>query len=162
MGAINWQHRLQTLAAGALIATVGLTAIAPAAHAQRITEPNRSNRDAERPTTGNTPARTPNRATAAPIQTIPEAFHEAFFDSNKDAIFDNSIGGQFSTLLGLPFPEAGTARDARRITTLHREVMYLQNTADPVMRTDDYPNPYNSSLLEALRSEGSAGGVGPF
>ncbi|GAB4340485.1 MAG: hypothetical protein Fur0042_01170 [Cyanophyceae cyanobacterium] len=162
MGATNRQHRLQFLATGALIATLGLSAIAPAAQAQRITEPNRSNRDAERPTTGSRDPQTPNRATATPIQTIPEAFHEAFFDSNKDAIFDNSIGGQFSTLLGLPFPDSGTARDARRITELHREVMYLQNTADPVMRTDDYPNPYNSSLLEALRSEGTGGGVGPF
>jgi hypothetical protein len=162
MGATNRQHRLRTIATGALLTAISLTAIAPAAVAQRLTEPNRSNRDAERPTTGNTPARTPNRATATPIQTIPEAFNEAFFDNNKDAIFDNSIGGQITTFLGLPFPEVGTARDARRITNLHREVMYLQNTADPVMRTDDYPNPYNSSLLEALRSEGTGGGVGSF
>ena len=160
MGAMNWQHRVRTFTIGAIVGSVCLGVSAPVALAQRVSPPNRSNRDLDRTATESPTTRSRSRDASEPIRTIPEAFTNTFFRSNKDSIFDNSIGGQFSTVFGFPFPEVGTNADARRIRDLHREVMYLQNNADPILRTDDYPNPYNSSLLETLRTGGPDVGSG--
>lgn len=98
-----------------------------------------------------------NRSSAAiPITTIPEAFDATFFRYNPPTYTDQNLWGQLQTVLGLPFPEVGTNADARNISRLYYEVQKRQSLADPWIRTQDLPNPYNGSLLELQRSTGDS------
>ncbi len=91
---------------------------------------------------------------AIPITTIPEAFEATFFRYNSTTHVDQGLWGQFQWVLGLPFPEIGTNADSRNVSRLYYEVQKRQSLADPWVRTQDLPNPYNGSLLEMQRSTG--------
>lgn len=89
----------------------------------------------------------PNR-----LETIPEAFSRAFFQESGDFYRNRSIPRQISYIIGpgLPwgagFPELELERDAKRISNLYQEVLELQASSGPVIRTPDLPNPFGSSL----------------
>ncbi|HEY9676078.1 MAG TPA: hypothetical protein V6D11_31840 [Waterburya sp.] len=89
----------------------------------------------------------PNR-----LETIPEAFERAFFQESGTFYRNRSIPRQISYIIGpgLPwgagFPELELERDARRINSLYNEVLELQASSDPIIRTPDLPNPFGSSL----------------
>lgn len=89
----------------------------------------------------------PNR-----LETIPEAFNRAFFQDSGDFYQNRSIQRQISYIIGpgLPggagFPELELERDAKRINRLYNELLELQVSSDPVLRTPDLPNPYDTSL----------------
>lgn len=89
----------------------------------------------------------PNR-----LETIPEAFNRAFFQESGDFYRNRSIPRQISYIIGpgLPwgagFPELELERDAKRISGLYQEVLELQASSGPIIRTPDLPNPFGSSL----------------
>jgi hypothetical protein len=89
----------------------------------------------------------PNR-----LETIPEAFERAFFRESGDFYRNRSIPRQIKYIIGpgLPwgagFPDLELERDAQRIHRLYTQLLEVQNTSDPVIRTLDLPNPFDSSL----------------
>ncbi len=89
----------------------------------------------------------PNR-----LQTIPEAFERAFFRESGDFYRNRRIDRQINYIIGagIPgqagFPDLELERDARRIGRLYKELLELQVASDPVFRTPDLPNPFDTSL----------------
>lgn len=81
-----------------------------------------------------------------------EAFVEAFFENSRDPAYNTTIGRQFNTIFGVTsfpqgsYPDNEIVRDAQKIHELHEEIMHQQVSSDPIIRTRDLPNPYNSSL----------------
>ncbi len=88
------------------------------------------------------------------VETIPEAFNRAFFTDSGTFYRNRSIPRQIQYIIGpgLPggatFPELELERDARRINNLYNEVLDQQASSDPVIRTPDLPNPFNTSIRQ--------------
>ena len=95
-----------------------------------------------------------NTARFAPIrvQRISDTFNQAFFNESEDFYTNRSTGRQIDLLIGtgLPgsaaFPELEIERDARLINILYNDVLEQQASNNPVLRTPDLANPYNTSL----------------
>lgn len=82
------------------------------------------------------------------IQTIPEAFNRAFFHRSGDFFHNDTIGSQFTFVFGLDgYSDRQIAKDANTIESLYRDFMHQQVSSDPLIRTPDLENPFNSSLL---------------
>jgi hypothetical protein len=106
-----------------------------------------------------------NTARFAPIRVprISETFNRAFFNESEDFYTNRSIGRQIDVLIGtgLPgraaYPELEIERDAQLINILYNDVLEQQVASDPILRTLDLPNPYNTSLrvFPAYRSFGN-------
>ncbi len=85
------------------------------------------------------------------VETIPEAFERAFFTDYANFYRSRSIPSQIQLILGtgLPgraaFPELQLERDAERINQLYDYLIEQQASADPIIRTPDMPNPFNTS-----------------
>ncbi|WP_159786839.1 hypothetical protein [Sodalinema gerasimenkoae] len=77
--------------------------------------------------------------------TIPEAFERGFFEHSRDFFRNRSIPSQIDSLL-FNFPENNISRDGRLVNILHRDIMRQQLTNDPLIRTPDLANPYNTSV----------------
>jgi hypothetical protein len=86
------------------------------------------------------------------LETIPEAFNRAFFQESGDFYRNRKIDRQINYIIGagVPwgagFPDLELERDAERIFRLYQEALELQVSSDPVIRTPDLANPFNSSL----------------
>ncbi|NEO30124.1 MAG: hypothetical protein F6K36_06710 [Symploca sp. SIO3C6] len=93
------------------------------------------------------------------LETIPEVFNRAFFKDSGDFYRNRSLQRQFEVIFGpgVPgqanFPELEIERDAKTINTIYNDVLYQQLYADPLIRTPDLPNPFNTSIL-VLEREG--------
>ena len=138
---------LTRAAIGSLAAGLVLGAIAPA-NAQRVTEPNRNNR---------------NRSDRGPVAervevyrppTVLEAVDEAFYDHDKNYMDNRTLGRNLAWIFGFGFPENEITRDARSVNELTQDLIRQQSTSDPTLRTPDMPNPYNTSFSE-LRNSGA-------
>lgn len=86
------------------------------------------------------------------LETLPEAFNRTFFEESGDFYRNRTIQRQIGYLIGpgLPggagFPELEIERDAKRLNTLYRDALEQQVSSDPIIRTPDLPNPFNSTL----------------
>ena len=86
------------------------------------------------------------------LETIPEAFNRSFFEDSGDFYRNRSIQRQIGYIIGpgLPggagFPELELERDAERLNRLYVETLEQQVSSDPIIRTPDLPNPFNSSM----------------
>ncbi|HEY9634486.1 MAG TPA: hypothetical protein V6D14_13820 [Coleofasciculaceae cyanobacterium] len=86
------------------------------------------------------------------IETIPEAFERAFFSESGTFYQNRTLPRQAAYIIGpgLPgraaFPELELERDAERVDSLYRELIDQQASADPLLRTPDLPNPFDSSI----------------
>ena len=96
----------------------------------------------------------PPRVTAEPsttrstrFETLNDLFDRTFFSNDKRAYENSSIVRQFNNLFG-PFPENEMNKDAKALHRLYVEVMNQQVSSDPILRTPDLPNPYNTSLFQ--------------
>lgn len=93
------------------------------------------------------------------LETIGEVFERAFFKDSGDFYRNRSLQRQFEVIFGpgIPgranFPELEIERDAKIINTIYNDVLYQQLYADPLIRTPDLPNPFNTSIL-VLEREG--------
>ncbi|NJK53370.1 MAG: hypothetical protein HC936_12160 [Leptolyngbyaceae cyanobacterium SU_3_3] len=84
-------------------------------------------------------------ATFKPRETIPAAIDRAF-----DAPMSEYRNPQHSleSLIGvIGYPENSIARDAEHIHRIYLDVFEQQASSDPLLRTTDLPNPYNTSVL---------------
>ncbi|NER33607.1 MAG: hypothetical protein F6J93_06045 [Oscillatoria sp. SIO1A7] len=80
------------------------------------------------------------------IMPIPEAFDRAFYGRSGSIRFKTSLVGQLLRLTIL-YPEKEISRDGRRVERLYRELLIHQTMSDPLIRTRDLDNPFNSSIL---------------
>lgn len=89
----------------------------------------------------------PRNVLPSRFDTIPEAFDRAFFSNDRDAFTNRSILRQLNSIFG-PYPENEINRDGQAVHKLYVEVLEQQVSSDPILRTPDLPNPYNTSLLQ--------------
>lgn len=87
------------------------------------------------------------------LLTLNEAFIQAFFRESGDFYLNRTLPGQFKYIFGpgIPgragFPDLEIERDAQRINRLYRIAIEQQTSSDPVLRTPDLPNPFDTSIL---------------
>ena len=86
------------------------------------------------------------------LETIPEAFNRAFFRESNDYYYSRTIPSQIQSMFGpgIPgratFPDLLIERDAERVNRLYHDVLEQQVSSDPVLRTPDLPNPFDTSI----------------
>ncbi len=81
------------------------------------------------------------------LETIPEAFNRTFFDQSGTLYYNRSIWRQANYILGVTgFPDVELENDADSLNKLYNEVLEQQVSSDPIIRTPDLPNPFNSSI----------------
>lgn len=83
-------------------------------------------------------------------------FNEAASRNSGSTFKSQSFFGQTSFFLGISypwplklnaFPEALIADDARRINQVYQDALIRQVSSDPIIRTPDLINPFNTSIL---------------
>ncbi len=123
------------LTTATLLFTGGLMipAIAPAAHAQFD-----------------------DRSSFTPIvvESIPRRFERAFFQNSGDFYLNRTILRQVQFVFGLGYPENEIQDDANIINGLYRELSNQQNSSDPILRSPDIRNPYDTSIQAVPNSSG--------
>ncbi|MFB2938011.1 hypothetical protein ACE1B6_22415 [Aerosakkonemataceae cyanobacterium BLCC-F154] len=91
------------------------------------------------------------------VYTLDEAMNRAYYNNGKP-VYQNQVfprqlyfifGPSWNLLQG-NYPEIEITEDGRTVHNLYVEAMRLQNTSDPVIRTRNLPNPYNTSVLLLL------------
>lgn len=89
-------------------------------------------------------------------QPFAEEFMRAASRTSGDVFKNKSLMGQLSTYLGISFPwpngingypETLMTNDAKLVHQLYREGLLQQTMSDPIIRTPDLINPYNTSIL---------------
>jgi hypothetical protein len=86
------------------------------------------------------------------LETVPEAIERAFFRDSGTFYHNRTIPRQGAYILGpgLPgraaFPDIEIERDAERVNIVYNDALYQQVASDPVIRTLDLPNPFNTTL----------------
>jgi hypothetical protein len=86
------------------------------------------------------------------VYSVTETIDKAFFFESKDFYENRTSFRQFQFLFGADakrgavFPEMEIERDGKLMNTLYNDMLYQQSSSDPIIRTPDLPNPYNSSL----------------
>lgn len=81
-------------------------------------------------------------------ETISEAFNRAFFKNEPNFYRTRSFGNQIDLIFGLrSFPDQKYVRDAEAIERLYQDTLDQQTSSDPILRTPDLPNPYETSIL---------------
>ncbi|NES63978.1 MAG: hypothetical protein F6K24_01225 [Okeania sp. SIO2D1] len=86
------------------------------------------------------------------IIVLPEAFNRAFMDESGDFFENRSLGRQVDWMFGPgsnfggSFPENEITRDGKTVYQLYLYTLEQQVSSDPIIRTLDLPNPFNSSL----------------
>jgi hypothetical protein len=94
-------------------------------------------------------------SSAEPRQPVPlrEAFNDAFYENSGTFFVNRSIYNQINSILGQGsiihsgFPEKQIERDVRAVHRLYEDALNQQVGSDPVIRTPDLPNPYDSSVM---------------
>ena len=87
------------------------------------------------------------------LPTIPEAFSDLMSTYSGDFFSNRTISRQGARIVGFGFPERELEWDANATAAAFRDLMRLQNTADPTLRVPDLANPYTSSLLTTPSSQ---------
>lgn len=95
----------------------------------------------------------PSNAEPSEQITVQEAFERTFYSNDKPFFQNRGIGRQIDFFLGQgslyrnSFIENEMNRDGREVHNLYVDVLNQQVSSDPIIRTPDLPNPYNSSIL---------------
>lgn len=90
-------------------------------------------------------------------ETISETFNRAFFKNDPEFFQNRSIKRQIDFLLGPgslsrnSFPENEIRLDGRLIDILYQDTLNQQVDSSPLIRTQDLPNPYETSILTSPR-----------
>ena len=78
---------------------------------------------------------------------ISETFNQAFFASDREFYRNRSFGRQLDLILGVgSFTESEISQDAERVNNLYEDSLNRQVSSDPIIRTRDLPNPYDTSI----------------
>ncbi|MBD2460843.1 hypothetical protein H6G89_07275 [Oscillatoria sp. FACHB-1407] len=83
---------------------------------------------------------------AAERPAIWEAFQDAYYRRSGNFYDNRGIPGNITWIIG-PFPENNIAGDGRAVNRVYREVFTQQALSDPLIRTADVSNPFDTSLL---------------
>jgi hypothetical protein len=78
--------------------------------------------------------------------TVQEAFIDAFYTRGQTFYRNRQIPRAFTWFLG-PFPENDIIADGRAVNRVYRSALIQQAELDPLIRTADLPNPFDTSLL---------------
>jgi hypothetical protein len=88
------------------------------------------------------------------VETLPDAFDRNFYQDSGDIFRNSSIQSQINHIIGagLPgrvnFPELQIERDSKRLNILYRDALEQQVSSDPILRTPDLANPFNTTLRQ--------------
>ncbi len=83
-------------------------------------------------------------------ETLADIFERTFFNNDPNFFRNRSLGRQLDLMFGKSgFTENEINRDAAQVHDLFRTSLKQQTNSDPVIRTRDLPNPYQSSILTA-------------
>lgn len=86
------------------------------------------------------------------VETLPEIFERAFYNQSGNIYQNTTPPRQLEFIFGPyrggtpAYPEIELLRDAKLINTIYNDALVQQNSSDPVLRTLDLPNPYETSL----------------
>ncbi|MFZ4640394.1 MAG: hypothetical protein ACOYMP_08350 [Nodosilinea sp.] len=89
--------------------------------------------------------------------TIPQTVDNLISTHSGNYLSNRTFGRQITRIFGFGFPEQELESDARNSMVAFKELMYLQNSTDPILRVTDLPSPYNTSLLTLPRRQSSVG-----
>lgn len=80
-------------------------------------------------------------------ETLSETFERTFFANDSSFYRNRSLGRQLNWMFGFNgFTDNEINRDAARVHDLYRSSLKRQTASDPVIRTRDLPNPYETSI----------------
>jgi len=83
-------------------------------------------------------------------ETISDKFYRATFRNQPDYYGNRSAGSFLNLLFGINgYPENQFTQDGREVERLYRATLQQQNSSDPLLRTPDLPNPYESSIISS-------------
>lgn len=81
-------------------------------------------------------------------QTLGDAFNRTYFKNEPNFFQNRSFKEQLNWMFGINgFSDSDINRDAAQIHELWQTSLTQQTASDPVLRTRDLPNPYNTSIL---------------
>ncbi len=92
------------------------------------------------------------------VETIPDTFVRGFFNDSGDFYINRSLFRQANYMFGFGmvgkagFPDLEIERDAKTINVIYNDVLDQQVSSDPLIRTPDLPNPFNSSIRMSPQS----------
>lgn len=89
-------------------------------------------------------------------QTTAEVFQELFYSNDKPFFENRSVIRQLDMIFGIgsfknSFVENEIHADTQAIHEFYVEALANQVASDPVVRTRDLPNPYETSILQSPR-----------
>lgn len=83
-------------------------------------------------------------------ETLGDAFERTYFNNDPNFFQNRSFKRQLNWMFGINgFPDNEINRDAAQIHDLWQTTLIQQTASDPVIRTRDLPNPYNTSILSS-------------
>lgn len=103
----------------------------------------------------------PSAATAqsasSNYETTAEAFERSFFRNDRTFFDNRSFGRQFDFIFGIgssnknSFVENEIQGDTELVDVLYKDALEQQGSSDPILRTRDLPNPYETSTTFSNR-----------
>lgn len=90
-------------------------------------------------------------------ETLSETFNRAFFKNDPEFFRNRSPKRQVDLIFGVgslrrnSFLESEILRDAKLIDSVYQDALEQQVSSDPIIRTPDLPNPYETSILLSPR-----------
>lgn len=90
-------------------------------------------------------------------ETLSETVNRAFFRNDPEFFRNRSLKRQVEFILGVgslgrnSFLESEIVRDANLIDIVYQDALEQQASSDPIIRTSDLPNPYETSVLLSPR-----------
>ena len=96
----------------------------------------------------------PAQAETVRLHPIADDFNRQFFEASGDFYYNVSLPGYLGDYLGIAspsgvvaFPDKEIERDASRLDGLYRKIMQRQVSSDPILRSPDATNPFDSSVM---------------
>lgn len=90
-------------------------------------------------------------------ETLSETVNRAFFRNDPEFFRNRSLKRQVEFIFGVgslgrnSFLESEIVRDANLIDIVYQDALEQQASSDPIIRTSDLPNPYETSVLLSPR-----------
>lgn len=87
-------------------------------------------------------------------ETLADQFEQVFYTNDKEFSQNRSFLRQLDFQIGIgslnkSFIENEINADTKAVTIFYKDSLLKQNSSDPVVRTRDLPNPYNTSILQS-------------
>lgn len=87
-------------------------------------------------------------------ETLADRFEQVFYTNDQVFAENRSFLRQLDYLIGIgslnnSFIENEITADTKAVNILYRDAILKQGSSDPVVRTRDLPNPYETSILQS-------------